>query len=66
MVGSIIIQGSNHLVYNSNKAPWGFVVYGQYNTAKGCIQALRVAPCIITVLSRGILAIYHTPSGLIA
>jgi hypothetical protein len=23
-------------VYNSNKAPWGFVVYGQYTTAKGC------------------------------
>ena len=26
-------------VYNSNKAPQGFVVYGQYTTANDCIQA---------------------------
>ena len=42
------------------------VVYGQYTTAKDCVQALRAASCIRTALSRGILSIYHTPSGLIA
>ena len=47
--------------YNSNKAPLGFVVYGQYSAAKGCLQTLRVASYIRTALSRGILAIYHTP-----
>jgi hypothetical protein len=51
---------------NSNKAPQGFVIYGQYTMATGCIQALRVASCVRTALSRGILAIYHTPSCLIA
>jgi hypothetical protein len=34
--------------------------------AKGCIQALHVASGLRTVLSRGILAIYHNPLGLIA
>ena len=50
----------------SNKAPWWFVVYCQYTTAKGCIQALRVASCVKTDCNRGILSIYHTPLGLIA
>ena len=44
----------------------GFVIYGQFTTAKGGVQALGVASCLRTALSRGILAIYHTPSGLIA
>ena len=52
-------------VYNSNKAPFGILVYGQYTMAKGCIQALRVASCLRTALSRGISAIYHTTLGLI-
>ena len=42
------------------------MVYCQYTTAKGYVQALRVASCIRTALSRGILAIYHTPPDLIA
>ena len=54
------------LLTNSNKAPLGFVVYGQYTMAMGCIQALRVWLCLRTALSRGIFAIYHTRSGLIA
>uniref|UniRef100_A0A674CS01 Laminin subunit alpha-4-like n=1 Tax=Salmo trutta TaxID=8032 RepID=A0A674CS01_SALTR len=37
------------------------VAYGLYTTAKGCIQALHIASCLRTALSRGILAIYHTP-----
>jgi hypothetical protein len=53
------------VVYFSNKARGG-VVYGQYTTAKCCIQALRVASCLRTALSRDILAIYHTSSCLIA
>jgi hypothetical protein len=52
--------------YNSNKAPLGFVVYGQYTMAKGCVQALCVASWMRTAHSRGILTIYHTPPGLIA
>jgi hypothetical protein len=32
---------------------------------KDCIQALRVASCTRTTLSRGILAVYHTSSVLI-
>ena len=40
-------------------APSGFVVYGQYTMAKGCIQALRIELRLRTSLSRGILAIYH-------
>ena len=51
--------------YDGNKAPRGIVVYCQYTTAKGCIQALLIASCIRTALSRAIFAIYHTPSGLI-
>ena len=49
----------------SNKAPRGFVVYCQKTTAKGSIQ-VQVASYLRTALSHGILAIYHTPSGLIA
>ena len=30
----------------------------------GSIQEIRIALCVRTVLSRGILAIYHTPSVL--
>jgi hypothetical protein len=52
-------------VYLNNKARGG-VVYGQYTTAKGCYDALRNTECMDTALSRGILTIYHTPSGLIA
>jgi hypothetical protein len=37
------------------------VVYGQYTTAKGCVQALCVASRKRTALSHGILAIYHEP-----
>ena len=40
---------------------WWFVVYGQYTTAKGCIQALLVESCIRTALSRDKLTIYYTP-----
>jgi hypothetical protein len=50
----------------AKQAPWEFVVYGQYTTAKGCVQALRIALCVRIALSRGILAIYHTNSCLIA
>ena len=53
------------VVYLCNKARGG-VVYGQYTAATVCIQTLRVVSCIRTALSRGILAICHTPSGLIA
>jgi hypothetical protein len=42
------------------------LIYGQYTAAKGCVQSLRVALCIWTAFSRGILPIYHTPLGLIA
>jgi hypothetical protein len=45
----------------SNKAPQGFMVYGQYTMAKGCTQALHVVTCIRTVSSHGILEKYHTP-----
>jgi hypothetical protein len=40
----------------------GVVIYGQYTTAKGSVQAVHVR----TALSHGTLAIYHTPSGHIA
>ena len=53
-------------VYNSNTAPQGFVIYGQYTKAKCFVQALRIASCIRTALSCVILAIYDTFSGLIA
>jgi hypothetical protein len=43
----------------------GFVVYGQYTTAKACIQALCVALCIRTALSCGKLAIYHNLRALL-
>ena len=52
--------------YNSNKAPQWFVLYGQYTTASGCIQAFLFALRVRTALSRGILAVYHNSSGLIA
>ena len=48
---------SDIVCYLSNKARGG-VVYGQYTTAKGCS---RTAEWLDTVLSRGILAIYHKP-----
>ena len=34
------------------------MINGQYTTAKGCVQALRVVSCIRTALSCGTLAIY--------
>jgi hypothetical protein len=44
-----------------------FMIHGQYATDKGCMrmQTLRVVSWLRTALSRGILAIYHTSSGLI-
>ena len=48
------------------RAPLGVVVCGQYTTAKGWTQTLCVALCVRAALCRGILAICHTPSGLIA
>uniref|UniRef100_A0A674ATX4 Unc-51 like kinase 4 n=1 Tax=Salmo trutta TaxID=8032 RepID=A0A674ATX4_SALTR len=48
--------------YLSSNAPRGFVVYGQYTTAKECSYTRRIAEdSLDTALSRGILAIYHKP-----
>ena len=62
---AMVYQTMYH-VYNSNKAARGFVLYGQNTTAKGCVQALRIASCLRTGLSCAIFAIYYTSSVLIA
>ena len=51
---------SAYIPYLSNNAR-GVVLCGQYTKAKGCSYAQRNAEGLDTVVSRGILAIYHKP-----
>uniref|UniRef100_A0A4W5P5T4 Calcium-activated potassium channel subunit alpha-1 n=1 Tax=Hucho hucho TaxID=62062 RepID=A0A4W5P5T4_9TELE len=37
------------------------VVYGQYTMTKGCSNAQRIAQCLDTALSCGVLTVYHKP-----